>query len=392
MNRRSLAICLILIASSCVDRIIFDVDLPQELPLVVSGYISNQPGPYHVYLTSSFDTQSNVNQKTPVSAKKVTIMDEQGATEDLTEIEPGVYQTNETNGRVGGIYTLKIELADGRMYESLPDTLLAPGKIDSLYHVFNPEQDYTGAINYGFDISINAQGNEKNDLRYMWSMTGTFKANTQPWRFLPGQGSCYPIPDKLNKCNYIPLCTGLRNLASRNFIPNYPIDFEVIGPCECCTCWYQVFTTSPILSDDFFTAVSDYSELPIYRVPLNEWIFMFKIHIQVSQATLTDNTFRFFRSIRDQKDAIGSLFQPISGKVPSGFVQLSGAPAPISGLFYAAGISSNSMYITPYDVPGQIPIPVVNYEPRNNGPGQGWVSCLELFPNAANVKPAFWED
>lgn len=388
MNRRSLAICLILIASSCVDRIIFDVDLPQELPLVVSGYISNQPGPYHVYLTSSFDTQSNVNQKTPVSAKKVTIMDEQGATEDLTEIEPGVYQTNETHGRVGGIYTLKIELADGRMYESLPDTLLAPGKIDSLYHVFSADQDLSGVINYGFDISINAQGNEENDLQYMWSMTGTFKANTQPWRSIPGMGECYPIPERYNRCNFIPLCTGLRNVSSSYSGAFY----ERVSDCECCTCWYQVFASSPILSDDFFTAVSDYSELPIYRVPLNEWIFMFKIHVKVSQATLTNTTFRFFRSVRDQKDAIGSLFQPISGKIPSGFLQLSGTPAPISGLFYAAGISSKSMYITPYDVPGSIPVPIVNYEPRNGGPGQGWISCLELFPNATNVKPPFWEE
>lgn len=389
MNRRSLAICLILVASSCVDRIIFDVDLPQQLPLAVSGYISNQPGPYKVYITSSFDTQSNVNLKTSVSAKQVTLSDELGNMEELVETETGVYQTIQTQGRIGGIYKLNIEMMDGRTYESLSDTLLAPGQIDSLYHVFNAEQDYTGATSYGFDISINAQGNEKNDLRYMWSMAGTFKANTQPWRSFPGMGACYPIPERSNRCNFIPLCTGLRNVSPPYFTPVY----ERVSDCECCTCWYKVFTNSPILSDDFFTAVSDYSELPIYRVPLNEWIFMFKIHIKVSQATLTNNTFRFFRSIRDQKDATGSLFQPISGKVPSGFVQLTGAPAPISGIFYAAGISSKSMYITPSDVPGEIPVPTVNFEPRNGGqPGQGWLSCFELFPNATNVKPAFWED
>jgi len=388
MNRRSLAICLILIASSCVDRIIFDVDLPQELPLAVSGYISNQPGPYQVYLSSSFDTQSNVNLKNPISAKQVVLFDELGNSEELMEIGKGIYQTSETQGRVGGIYTLKIELVDGRIYESLPDTLLAPGQIDSLYYVFTADQDFAGVTSYGFDISINAQGNEENDLRYMWSMTGTFKAETQPWRTIPGMGSCYPIPELSNRCNFIPLCTGLRNVSLPYFTPAY----ERVSDCECCTCWYQVFTSSPILSDDFFTAVPDYAELPIYRVPLDEWIFMFKIHVQVSQKTLTERSFRFFGSIRDQKEAIGSLFQPISGKIPGAFVQIAGTPTPISGLFYAAGISSRSMYITPYDVPGSIPVPIVNYEPRNGGPGQGWVSCLELFPNATNVKPTFWED
>ncbi|MBK7652915.1 MAG: hypothetical protein IPJ20_22225 [Flammeovirgaceae bacterium] len=113
---------------------------------------------------------------------------------------------------------------------------------------------------------------------------------------------------------------------------------------------------------------------------------MFKIHIEVTQATLTENSFQFFKSIRDQKEAVGSLFQPITGKIPSTFIQLKGTTTPIVGIFYASGVASKSKYITPADVPPQVTIPHVDFSKI------GWLSCLELFPNATNIKPDFWED
>ena len=384
---------LLFIPFACVDRIQFQIDLPPDLPVSVSGRITNQPGPYKVYLTSSFDIESKVNLKTPVSAKHVNLLDELGNDEELVEAGPGVYQTNSTQGRIGGVYKIRIEFFDGRIYESIPDTLRAPGEIDSLYHDFNSTRDNSGTTDYGFNVLVNARGNTSNDVHYIWEMTGTFKAITHPELFSPTHpNGCHPIPEQSNKCNWIPLCTGLRNTASRNFIPNLDLDFERIGPCECCTCWYQIFNNSPILSDDLYTINPTYNALHIYRIPLDAWIFMFKIHVQVSQLTLTKNSFGFFKSIRDQKEATGSLFQPITGKIPSSFVQESGTPAPIYGLFYAAGISSKSEYIAPDDVPSQILVPKVDFAPRGPAPGFGWVSCLELFPNATNIEPEFWED
>ena len=218
----------------------------------------------------------------------------------------------------------------------------------------------------------------------MWNMTSTFKSITQPERMNTGKSKCYPLEDEFGKCNFLPLCTGLRNIAPRNSLPLY----KQVGPCECCTCWYNLFNNAPILSDDILTSNANYHALSIYRIPLVDWIFMFKVHTQVTQSTLTDNTFRFFKSIKDQKNAIGSLFQPITGKIPTTFTQIAGTTTPINGIFYAAGVDTKSMYITRDDVPNQSLIPEVDFTIE----GMGKIVCAELFPNATTTKPSFWQD
>ena len=391
-----ISIISILLLASCIDRINFDINLPYDLPIAIDGRITNLPGPYQVSVSRSFDTQSVESLRIPVSAKHINLMDELGNNEELTEVAAGLYETSATGmqGRIGGVYKIRIELFDGRIYESLPDTILTPGRVDTLYHDFNSKPDEAGEQKYGFDLKVNAVGNASSETRYMWTMTGTFKAITHPELFTPGiPPGCYPIPGEFGKCNFIPLCTGFRNTAPRNFTPNYPFDFERVGPCECCTCWYQLFSSAPVLGDNLFSTKGNYSALSIYRIPLNEWIFMFKIHVEVTQSTLTSNSFRFFKSIADQKNATGSLFQPITGKIPNTFVQLSGTVAPINGIFYAAGVSTKSKYVTPDDVPKPVLVPQVDFAPRDLGrPGQGWISCQELFPNATTTKPDFWQD
>lgn len=260
---RLLAVIYILLLSACIDQLQYPIDLPQKLPIAISGHITNQPGPYTVYLNSSFDTKSNVNLKIPISAKQVNLLDDLGNNEELAEVRSGVYQTSTTQGRIGGVYTLRIEFLDGRVYESIPDTILTPGKIDSLYYNFNSAKNYLGVASYGFDVFVNGRGNDRNDIRYMWSMTSTFKAITHPERYVYPKGECYPIPEQLGKCNIVPLCTGLRNTAPRNTPPT----FERVGPCECCTCWYKIFNNAPILSDDLFTDKGDYQRISIYNIP-----------------------------------------------------------------------------------------------------------------------------
>jgi hypothetical protein len=79
------------------------------------------------------------------------------------------------------------------------------------------------------------------------------------------------------------------------------------------------------------------------------------------------------------------LFQPVSGKIKSNFVQISGKSKPIEGLFYAAGISSKKITLTKDDVPERTFI--FPDTPQIIGK-----NCLHLFPNSTNIKPAFWKD
>jgi hypothetical protein len=109
---------------------------------------------------------------------------------------------------------------------------------------------------------------------------------------------------------------------------------------------------------------------------------MYKVHAQVNQMSLSRQSFEFWKGLKAQKNATSSLFQPVTGKIVSNFVQIGGPTAPIEGLFYATAISSNSVFITREDVPlkGIIPDPELPFKD----------DCKNLFPNATTTKPAYW--
>lgn len=380
--KRVLIGLLFLLLGACVDIMVFDIPSQEIQDVSISGFITDDPGPYYISINSTFDIDSKESIKTPVSAKHVIISDDRGTKEELNEVMPGSYETSATGiqGEVGRVYTLRVEFWDGRIYESIPDTLLPPGIVDSVYFTFVETPTETGGVTYGFDVFTNASIGESANNKFMWSIVGTFKSTIDPEL---GNLDSYGCNRQDNgKCNFYPICTGLWNVGQG--ILSRAI-FERIGPCECCTCWYSVFNNKPILSDDKFVQAERFTDIEVYHVPLSGWIFMSQFHVEVRQFSLTKNAFRFWEAIRDQRNAIGNIFQPVNGKIPLNFSQLAGENYPVLGLFYAAGMSKKSIYITREDVPLTIPIPTPQ-KPADVG------SCLLLFPNASTSKPDFWID
>lgn len=378
----------ILIMGACVDRLSYDIQKSAAYSISVDGFISNRPGPYRVNINRTFDIESKTSTKTGVFVKSVILSDDEGTSEELMGIDQGIYETSDKGiqGQVGRAYKLRIELFDGRIYESAPDTLLPPGKMDSVYFSFLEVKDPNGVSDYSFDIFANSSKGSSAGNRFMWNTTGTFRADTHPELADIRHAGCEPLPG--GKCNFLPLCTGLQNISPPSVAPVY----VRVKPCECCTCWYKIFNDHVILSDAYFSSTAHYDKMKVFNIPVTGWIFMYKIHVGVSQLSLTRNSFRFWKAIRDQHNAIGNLFQPVSGKIPGNFIQLTGEESPVFGLFYAASMSSKSTYINRIDVPQQIIIPDGYIPATPLTPCVGCLSCLELFPNATNVKPPFWID
>ncbi len=378
-----LSFVLVLSTAACVDRVFIDVGTPSSFPVVVDGHISDQPGPYSIQINQAFDIESKQNQKVPVDAKSVIISDNLGNSEKLFARYPGLYQTDTTGkgirGIVGRIYKLRVELPDGRIYESLPDTLLAAGKLDSVYSVFIEEKQNDFGALHGFDIFFNASGGDKSSAHFIWEFTGTFQAETSPQPSL--RNGCEMIG--AGKCNYVPLCSGLRNIGGYTFVTGI---WERVAPCTCCTCWYNIFSSTVTLSDDRLLRVGDFKNVNIGHVPFDPYIFSHKIYIEVSQMSLTNQSYLFWRAIRDQKNATNSLFQPVTGKIPSNFTQLSGTEAPIQGLFLATSLSKKTIMLTKEDAPVNIDFnSAINVDALNT-------ACPNLFPNAKTKKPSFWKD
>ena len=81
------------------------------------------------------------------------MFDNVGNSEVFTQVAPGVYRTgtkaNSMRGILGRAYHIKVELLDGRVYESVPDTLMRPGKVDSVYYTYHTTVTEDGRMQQG---------------------------------------------------------------------------------------------------------------------------------------------------------------------------------------------------------------------------------------------------
>jgi hypothetical protein len=273
---------------------------------------------------------------------------------------------NGIRGEVGRGYKLRVQLLDGRIYESIMDTLKSYGSMDSVYHEFVEEKDLDGVTNYGFNVNFDANAGSEASYYFLWKFKGTFQVDTNPelHKVPCGEGRC---PDPRPCSSYI--WNGAK--------------LEYVKPCECCTCWIDFFNDMPVVSDNQLINAGRFTNIHAAYVPVTQWTFMYKVHAEVKQFTLSRRAFNFWSAVVAQKKATGSLFQPVTGKVPGNFVQISGDPGAVEGLFYASSVNSKSVFITRRDVPdeGIIPPQDLPYEE----------SCERLFPYSTTEKPAYWD-
>ncbi|MFM9838492.1 MAG: DUF4249 domain-containing protein [Cyclobacteriaceae bacterium] len=384
---------IVFIFDGCVDKLNIDLGERAILPIVISGFISDQPGPYTIKIRQSFNTTAYAYEA-PVSIKRMTLSDNVGNQEMLSELSKGVYQTDSARirGVAGRAYKINVELFNGKVYESIYDTLPPPAKLDTVYAKYKTVSNFWGGTDFSFDIYLDATTNLLTSYYFYWKYNATFKLETHPELELEevpnGSTPCsYADIDceGCSVCNLLAKCSGLRNIGSPS--PG-GANFIKIAPCSCCTCWYTFSNENPILSDYQFFQSGQFKNIKVGSILLDDYIIQSKIYAEVNQFSLTRQAYLFYKAIRDQKDGATSLFQPPSGKIPSNFIQVNGGVEPVIGLFYATSVSTRRLVITKDDVPfggypfSQVPLRLIKR------------SCLAvgLYPNATTTKPSFWRD
>ena len=371
---------------SCVDRIDFGVEVQKDFPLAIDGMITDEPGPYVVKVSTAFDIDSKINYRAEAEVKELTIIDELGNMEPLALARAGEYRTvtEGFRGVVGRAYKLRVTQMDGSVFESEFDRLAENGRLDSLYYNFQEKVDpLTFQSRYAFDFYFDAARGESTNNYFVWQFNGTYKVDTRPdMDSREGQKCEEPDCEGCSWCNLIWKCTGYRNYGT----PKNPI-FRKVGPCTCCECWYTLYNEVPVISDASFSTLRQVNGVFLASVPVNDFIFRHKIYAQVRQMGVSETGWRYYKAIRDQKEAVDNLFQPVSGRIRGNFKRVSGTAKVPEGLFMAASVKVRTMVLDRKSVPnGTYVFPLLDSlppVPRN---------CLRLFPNATNLRPAFWED
>jgi hypothetical protein len=204
---------------------------------------------------------------------------------------------------------------------------------------------------------------------FMLSNMSTYEATTRPEL---EAGNCYRQPNGI--CNGIAPCTGLKNTGT---------DFIRIHSCECCTCWYEQFGLFS-LSDRLNVSNGKFSVAKIDQVEQTAFNMMYKMRFEVRMQSLSDEAFRFWKAVRDQREAVTNIFQPATGRIPGNIVQVSGTSSPASGIFYASSLTAKSIYVNRGDEDATT-IPVLQ-------PKYGQYPCYKLAPNASVTPPDYWPE
>ena len=128
-----MAFLVIILSLSCEDPIDVELETGSTL-LVVDGWITDEPGPHEVILSTTSPYFDN-NETPRKTGAEIIITDSEGNVEFLAERQAGVYDTSvDFHGVVGRKYYLSIQV-ENNSFEAETE-IKRPAQIDSLNQVF----------------------------------------------------------------------------------------------------------------------------------------------------------------------------------------------------------------------------------------------------------------
>ena len=305
-----------------------------EKVLVVDGLITNQTDAYHVVLTYARLFNSN-GKSTPVSSANVNVTDNLGNSYIFNEIGNGDYKSDslQFTGIPGRSYKLHIVASDGKKYESDSQRLFPESYPDSVYS----EYDNQKILDESTGLKINTHGADI-------------------------------LIDIRNKADTLSRFRFTSNLIRQYFYIIYPF----MEPPIIFYCWQTVNANSNInLTDEEYSLNSasirkhqicflddnlychalyySYTEHP-YTVVLTDFYQTYEIHHRIlyfNQYTLNNETYLYYKSLNEQIQSEGKLFDPVAAQLTGNIKCISDPGKSAIGFFEASSVS-NSAYIVDF--------------------------------------------
>jgi hypothetical protein len=328
MKRLSIYFALIALGMwSCVTEIRDFEQIGNDSFLTVEAFLSNQKGPYKVLISSSSPSIAINTENKPIINARVSITDDKGKRENLTETLEGTYQTSASfKGVVGYTYILNIELPNGRKYQSTPEKLLAAPLIDKIDSKFVVKTNYptTDVKSVGYDVTLDFKDSPTPNQYYQWKWTHYEKTVYC--------ASCYQGYDyDLGKCSVQPnFPYGQSKIELINFTCGEPC-FDITSN-----------TTYNVLSDNLLNG-QQVSNYPIMRIPFNSPSLYY---LKIEQRAISEKMYRYFRSIKEVTSGAGTLFDvPAETQFSPNIVSLDNPNEKILGAFEVFGLEQKIIYV-----------------------------------------------
>lgn len=336
---------------SCVDRV--DLSLPaSELPLIIDGMITDQPGPYAVRLSRAFPVDGVGHSYNGVTGAVVAIADNTGAVDTLTEFSPGYYLTTFLQGVVGRTYQLKVTTESGMNLESTLETMPPAGTIDSLYVDYTSRENSEGVLEEGFNVYLDATAAAGSSLRIRWKFNGTYQVTTNPSTLTTS--TVDPVSGLL--------VTGPLPCAAS---------------CECCTCWVPEKEKAPLLANNTFLGATHVNGIFIRYIPITDYTFNNMYHVEITQMEVSQPVYDFYKAVEGQVDNANSLFQPPFFEL-KGNITPTNSSSLVVGVFSAVALTKKSIFIDKTDIPHAFIAPEIVAD------------CRSVAFGSSTTKPPFW--
>jgi hypothetical protein len=362
---------IVLIAlGACVDPIELDL-YSSGFPLFVDAQITNEERPYTVKLFYSAPLGSTLKKLTPERMAKVVIESDANESEQLSEVAPGIYQTSITGirGQIGRSYTLTIETKNGKVYQTEPQTLKSPGIIEQIYTEFQEDQvpfdeptddSPTDELSDALTLYADAEGVPEESTLLRWKVMGLYEMKTFPELNREATPGGY-IPDPLPCSGYI-----ARGLA-----------IQKIAECTCCTCYLYEYSDNSVISENENVSDFNFNKVNLGQIPVTPMRFYRKYYVEVSQMSVSQEVYDFWRLVKKQQESKGSIFQPNSVKVRGNIKCISDPNEEVFGIFSVSGVVKAEIFIQPDELPVTLQIDTLTSD------------CRE-YANATTIKPWFW--
>ena len=332
-----ITLCIVIpstIIPSCTEKFQPKLDNKYDELLVVDGKITNAPGPYTVTLSTSSEIDNAVFN--PLSNATVIISEDNGSSETLVEIEPGVYTTSESGiqGVVGKKYKVSINTPEGKSYESAFEEIKEPVGIDTVKALTEtqllPNQNDISKTGYQFYVSSQTATGGENF--YYWELEETYEYNAR-WVI-------YYVFFKDDDRSSI-----VDRVSFDDYFLTHPHNVIVPENPFLHTCW----KTIPV-KERFTYRTTNLSEqtirdLPLHFIPFEDIKLSKKYSLLVKQLSISQNAFAFFNSIEDQTSEEDLLYTKQPYQIRGNIFNTEDIDEPVLGYFLTAGSSEKRIFV-----------------------------------------------
>ncbi len=308
----------------CIDPVDFKYKGQTE-HLVVEGKFTNQPNLNYVRLSMSRPFESVAYVFVDDATVYIT-SDGEERINFLNDKSGYYYPENNAGGSEGHTYTLHVTTGEGNVYESEPTEILSAVSIDSVRYAQEEAQSQIEGQRFaeimpGYRFFIDYTDPALEDNYYRWSYQVEFEVDTQPQDYL--ERGCVSCPRP--------------------------------APKSCCAqCWIQRSEDKIIVGTDRLTDGQQVIRQPLFFLPY-EMYMNIRMKLTIQQHNLSQQAYDFFKSMEQQKETTGEIFDPPPTEVKGNMRNINNEQEQVIGLFEVSAVATKQIVVSKTMIPYEIP-------------------------------------